>query len=300
MELALIILIIVLIISLAIMSVYILALKLLNNSSVISVKIKKIKSVIYPIIIILTILIIWKSILPENYYSLKRLLGSNEKLFNKTLDKGSFNNEVDALVTYGSLNHDINVLYNAKLDENGNITELKEVLIKLKTESLVKIYDIKKSVKPYEGQGFIEIQIQNTNGSFVNGSRYWIEADYLNILTPSDLNKDKHLDTNIGIQKKNSSTTNSTQSFYQTSSEVSKICGPGIYTINLKPGEVSKIWYSIAACHRYTFERGKTCKFYLIYEDGTTFSSQSSGQWPDKYKFKIVNLATEKPKLVII
>jgi len=162
------------------------------NSNKVKEKIKKVKLFIAPIIIILIILSAWKAFLPENYYSLKRLFGSNEKLLNKTLNKESFKNEVEALVTYGSIPHDISVLYKAKLDDAGNILELKLIPIKLNAHTLVKVFDVKQPVKSYEGQGFIEIQIQNQNGSYVNSPRYWIEADYISIVTPNDISsKDK-------------------------------------------------------------------------------------------------------------
>ncbi|OGV06816.1 MAG: hypothetical protein A2440_13185 [Stygiobacter sp. RIFOXYC2_FULL_38_25] len=192
----------ILLISLVILTVYIFVLKniaidLLTkghsyNSNKVKEKIKKVKLFIAPIIIILIILSAWKAFLPENYYSLKRLFGSNEKLLNKTLNKESFKNEVEALVTYGSIPHDINVLYKAKLDDAGNILELKLIPIKLNAHTLVKVFDVKQPVKSYEGQGFIEIQIQNQNGSYVNSPRYWIEADYISIVTPNDISsKDK-------------------------------------------------------------------------------------------------------------
>ncbi|MBX2975942.1 MAG: hypothetical protein KF721_07390 [Ignavibacteriaceae bacterium] len=202
MELTLIVLMAILLISLVILTVYIFVLKniaidLLTkghsyNSNKVKEKIKKVKLFIAPIIIILIILSAWKAFLPENYYSLKRLFGSNEKLLNKTLNKESFKNEVEALVTYGSIPHDINVLYKAKLDDAGNILELKLIPIKLNAHTLVKVFDVKQPVKSYEGQGFIEIQIQNQNGSYVNSPRYWIEADYISIVTPNDISsKDK-------------------------------------------------------------------------------------------------------------
>lgn len=202
MELTLIVLMAILLISLVILTVYIFVLKniaidLLTkgqsyNSNKVKEKIKKVKLFIVPIIIILIILSAWKAFLPENYYSLKRLFGSNEKLLNKTLNKESFKNEVEALVTYGSIPHDINVLYKAKLDDAGNILELKLIPIKLNAHTLVKVFDVKQPVKSYEGQGFIEIQIQNQNGSYVNSPRYWIEADYISIVTPNDISsKDK-------------------------------------------------------------------------------------------------------------
>jgi hypothetical protein len=294
MELILIILIIILIIALFIIAIYSTALKLLYGSNAFTDKIKKIKSITYPIIISLTILVIWKTILPDNYYSLKRLLGSNEKLFNKNLNKGSFKNEVDALVTYGSLNHDINVLYNAKLDEDGNITELKEVLIKLKTESLVKIYDIKKSVKPFEGQGFIEIQIQNQNGNFVNGGKYYIEADYIDILSPDEIkNNDKNK-----VEEKHPASQPQVQSPYLNSS-LSEELKVGSYEYLLKNGEMTG-WKKIPGDCIYDIMCYSNSKpsYRIYYSDGTVvdFTDGINKELPRKTlpELRVVSLADQK------
>lgn len=201
MELTLIILIILLTISLILITIYLLAIKLLYNTTVLTAKIKKIKSFIYPIIIILAISIIWKSILPENYYSLQRLFGSNEKLINKKIDKDSFKNEVDAIVTYARLRKDINVLYTAKIDNNDNIVELNEVLINLKANSLVKMLQVAQPIKSFQSQGFTQIQIQNQNGTYVNGACYWIEADFIDILNPNEIESKTETETTNKINK---------------------------------------------------------------------------------------------------
>jgi hypothetical protein len=201
MELTLIILIILLTISLILITIYLLAIKLLYNTTVLTAKIKKIKPFIYPIIIILSISIIWKSTLPENYYSLKRLFGSNEKLINKKIDKDSFRNEVDAIVTYARLRKDINVLYTAKIDNTDNIVELNEVLIKLKANSLVKMLQVAQPIKSFQSQGFTQIQIQNQNGTYVNGACYWIEADFIDILNPNETESKTETETTNKINK---------------------------------------------------------------------------------------------------
>lgn len=78
----------------------------------------------------------------------------------------------------------------------------------------------------------------------------------------------------------------------------------GLYTVgehvlNLKNGEESD-WCIIQPCHAYTFLRGTTCRFILIYEDGTTAESWGTTGWPGKYKFKVKSLNDEMPILKIL
>ena len=38
----------------------------------------------------------------------------------------------------------------------------------------------------YEGQGFVLIQLAKENGSFIGGSKYWIEAEFVRLVNPKN------------------------------------------------------------------------------------------------------------------
>ncbi len=161
---------------------------------------KKITTLLSLIIIIYIITLI----IPQDLFrSTKRIINSHESQLNSSIDRSSTEIEASALVTYAKTNKDINVLYTANYDDNKNIIALSFVKIKLNKNTQLKIVNIKEEVKLFEGQGFIEIQTPNENGSYVNSPKYWIEADYISIVTPNDISsKDKD---KIDIEKTDNS-----------------------------------------------------------------------------------------------
>jgi len=71
----------------------------------------------------------------------------------------------------------------------------------------------------------------------------------------------------------------------------------GEYKLNLQTGEENQFWDSIPSGRSYRF--ADETKVQLSYPDGTTATSGTIEKWPGKYKFKIKNLGSTPPKLIV-
>jgi len=144
-------------------------------------KFKFLDKVFIPLVIGICFIYAWQYFLPDNFRSTSRYLSSWSKRISTVKDRGSIGNEVEAVATYGELLRDIKVLYQLNGDE------LQDQDYKLDKRTIVKVVDHKQQVMVYDGQGFILIQLAKENGSFVGGKKYWIEAEFVRLLSPNEL-----------------------------------------------------------------------------------------------------------------
>lgn len=151
----------------------------------IAAKTNVIDKVIFPFVMVICLGIAWQHFFPENFRSTTRYAVALDKKINTVKDRGSINNETDAATTYAVVLKDVEVLYS--LDEKNVVKPLIERDRKLSRGLIVRILSHKQEVKVIDGQGFLNIQLAKDNGSFVNGEKYWVEAEYVQIAGPRDI-----------------------------------------------------------------------------------------------------------------
>lgn len=253
-------------------------------------------------VVILTALAIWENTSPVLY---KSSLGLYLSWTSKTSYKEvaqTIKNNASISVMYVKPNQKIGFRYYITFSKDKQADSIKGDSVKITEKDMYVACNPNQGVVSYQGQGFIEVRDIDYIGSS-QPKPFWLRADQVDIVTPDDIADVK----NEANQKRkveapkasaDQSTTVGPATELSTPSLIS--CGPGTYQINLKKGEESQAWYSIECYHSYTFEKGKVAKFYLVYKDGTTANSWTSGQWPPKSTFKIVNLSDEAPMLVVM
>lgn len=151
----------------------------------IAAKTNVIDKIIFPFVMVICLGIAWQHFFPENFRSTTRYAVSLDKKINTVKDRGSINNETDAATTYAVVLKDVEVLYS--LDEKNAVKPLIERDRKLSRGLIVRILSHKQEVKVIDGQGFLNIQLAKNNGSFVNGEKYWVEAEFVQIAGPRDI-----------------------------------------------------------------------------------------------------------------
>lgn len=149
-------------------------------------KIRVLDKIVFPLVIAMLLAYGWEYFFPENFRTTVRYITSTDQVFGAWKDRRSIENETQAAATYGRLVRDTKVLYAVKI-EGDTINDLYFINLPLKKDTLVKVLNHKKEVMVFQGQGYIEIQLMNLNGSFAKGSCYWIEADAIRLVTPSEL-----------------------------------------------------------------------------------------------------------------
>lgn len=219
--------------------------------------------VAYPVVLVMCCIVVWKFVAPDNFRATTRHLYARSAQVNSWNDRRSIEAEADAFVTYARPNRRIGVVYTATImkDEDGveYISSMSDTTFVLTEKSQIKVFNHKTNVMTYQGQGFVQMQIAKANGSFVNASTYWIEADYLIILSPGDLAEEKKLAEERERQKNNM-----TQSQIQSSAQVSQTAAltpstpyntVGSYLI--AEGNKESDWIEIGDCHTYNFSHDK-------------------------------------------
>jgi len=149
-------------------------------------KIKVLDKIVFPLVIAMFLAYGWKYFFPENFRTTVRYITSTDQVFGAWKDRSSIENETQAAATYGRLVRDTKVLYLADIKED-TISALYTVKLPLKKDTLVMVLDHKQEVKRFQGQGFLEIKLMNSDESFVGGKAYWIESDAIRLVTPSEL-----------------------------------------------------------------------------------------------------------------
>lgn len=147
----------------------------------VTAKINLLDKIIFPLAIVMSMIVVWKHFFPEDFRSTVRYAQSWSKSINTGKDRGSLRNETNAATTYAAVIRDVQVLYL----RNGD--ELDVVAKSLAKGLKVRLVDHKDEIFIYDGQGLVQIQLAKENGSYIGGSKYWIEAEYVDIITPKEM-----------------------------------------------------------------------------------------------------------------
>ncbi|MCX6797990.1 MAG: hypothetical protein NTX66_02110 [Candidatus Falkowbacteria bacterium] len=216
---------------------------------------------VIPLTIILFLAAGWKYIDPDGFRSATRFTGSVHKAVVTKADRFSFGNETYAAGTFGKLKRNTSVLYIAQMNQNDSISDLGKVNVNLNKGSIVLLCNQKSKIKFFQGQGFAEVRLADSDGSFVHGRTYWIESNLLEIGTMNKLAEKSSEQSNDPGYKQNPTSA----------------LGPGTYTFNLKKGE-SRI-VEIQCGNHYGF-RSPKAQFTVFYKDHAPVNSWDSGNWP--------------------
>lgn len=130
----------------------------------------------WPVVLLICGIIGWNYFFPENFRATTRHLNSLSNATNAFQDRNSIKNNTWASTTYGKLRKNVTEVYKANFNYD-TIASLDYVPVKLEEGLIVKLVSQKHEVQNFDGAGFIEIQLARNNGSFVDGNKYWIEAD---------------------------------------------------------------------------------------------------------------------------
>lgn len=264
----------------------------------ITAKINAIDKIIFPFVIVICLGIAWQHFFPENFRSTARYVVSWDKRINTIKDRGSINNETNAATTYGVILKDLETLYTGDLElsENDIIPEEK---CELSRGTIVRILNHKQEVRVINGQGFLKIQLAKDGGSFVNGKRYWIEAELVQIVGPRDIipKDDGLLPKNQ--QKNNLAAVSEPESVIESPVVRDSIFTKGVYFINVN-GETrfNIVVVSNQECNKY--QLNSTAEYKIVYEDGVviTDSPEIQQTFPyysrPRFRFKSNKLITVK------
>lgn len=192
------------------------------------------------------------------------------------LDRNRIGLQANSSSTYGRLLENIHVAYAAKTV--GDSITLHDTAVNLAKDTVFLLVNHKRNVLQYQGQGFVEIRLAKANGSFINGSTVWIEANKIQIGTKGDVSYH---------QPPAASSSQNTSSYV--------ILQPGTYNIPLKKGE-SSAWYSAPLCGNFHIHTSSPTYAHTIYfSDGASFDDGQSVQFGghDKSKFRFVSTIDE-------
>jgi len=143
-------------------------------------KINVVDKIIIPLTTLMIAILIWNDVNHEGFRSSVRYVSSWTKVFNTTKDRGSLKNESEAATTYAITVKEIGVLY----DINEETTEMELVDIVLEKGAVTRLVSHKNEVVIMDGQGFVQIQLRNEKGTFVQGKKFWIEAEFVEVCSP--------------------------------------------------------------------------------------------------------------------
>lgn len=194
----------------------------------ITTKINALDKIILPLVLIMCLTIGWKHFFPDNFRSTTRYAVSWGKRIDTIKDRGSINNETDAATTYGVVLRDVNTLYELKNSKKGE-PSLTEELRDLKRGTIVKFTSHKQEVEVIDGQGFVQITLAKANGSFVNGEKRFIEAEFVEIAAPRDITP-----KDASLLPKNQQSINEPSQSNQQSIVQDSVFTQGTYIIDVK------------------------------------------------------------------
>lgn len=144
-------------------------------------KFNALDKIVFPLVAVMVLTLAWKHFFPEDFRSTTRYAQSWSKRVNTGKDRGSIGNETEAATSYAVVLKDIKSLYSEPGDEMDKIVK------ELDEGTIVRLVNHKQEVLIYDGQGFVEIQLPKKDGSFVHGSKYWIEAEFVEVVSPRDI-----------------------------------------------------------------------------------------------------------------
>jgi hypothetical protein len=265
--------------------------------------------VVVPLIVCICFIYAWQYFLPDSYRSATRYLSSWSRRISTFTDRGSLGNEVEAVATYGSFLKDITVLY--RLTDNS----LHDFDTLLSKETIVKVVNHKEEIMVYEGQGFVLIQLAKENGSFIGGSKYWIEAEFVRLVNPKKLVSEKasSLDSSSSSKSANSDQKGhelEDKNIVYDQSKVSYLIYDlgKTYVYNLKAGEETP-WrgfqpdylskFGISSEKEYVDGKRIEGEYTVYFSDGTSYNSKTTTTIPSKGKIFMKIKAHEKQTIYV-
>lgn len=257
---------------------------------------KKSDGIVVTFVVIMTLWTVWIWASPDTNRAFNRYFGSTRDVTVTRADEQSLRNEGSAAVTYAKPNRDVKVIYAVTIlkNEEGEeyIYKMFDTLVSLTRQSVLRVYNHKDKIMTYQNQGFVKIQLKKDNGSFVDGKQYWIEADYLGIISPGDLAEEQE------NQRNNFPAQVHDQSQPQPSSSLSEELSIGSYEYTIKKGEETG-WKKIPGNCVYDVMCYADRPLYRVYyNDGTVvdFTDGINKELPRKTlaEFRIVSLTDQK------
>lgn len=202
---------------------------------------------------IMTIWTIWVWAEPDSNRAFNRFVGSYVGLTVTGADRQSLRNEASSKATYARLLKNVKVAYEAELNDEDVITEMRDVSISLDQDDMFLIVSQKKKAYPFDGQSFVQIKVPKSNGSFIGGYKIWIDADLVMIGSRTDIDRGlSHVSQNnrnlAPIQKQNSRTSSTSYS----SDGRNMVLSPGVHTFRVKAGERTPM-FSFPDCGYYPY-----------------------------------------------
>ena len=254
--------------------------------------------VAYPLVLAMCFIVVWKFVAPENFRAATRHFYAKNAQVNSWNDRKSIEAEADALVTYARPNRHISVVYIATMekDEDGieYISGMKEKEdFSINENTLIKVYNHKGNVMQYEGQGFVMVQIAKKNGSFVNSGKYWLEADYLTILSPGDLAEERRI---AAEQKQRAATIAQPQVQFQPTASTKPTVYEAVGTYTIAAANQESGWVTVANCRHFNFTH---YNFEIVYKDGTSKKVWEEKSLPSIATFKVINRSNEPVGLLV-
>ena len=150
-------------------------------------------SIVVTAVVLMTIWVGWSYVSPDSHNTFVRYYESWLGITKAEQHRVASANQVLAAISYARPLQPIKVLYNFNLIDGELSRPITPTNVNIAVDSLLKIYDYK-DVRSFEGQLFIRVQIP-VYASYVNSYPYWVEADYIEIISPSQVqkeNKDKN------------------------------------------------------------------------------------------------------------
>ncbi len=141
------------------------------------------------IVIILLIWVSWKYVAPNSFRATARFFQARSELLYTKADRNSIETEANAKATYGHLLKDVNVAYKVTLNDE-KISTITDMPIFLKRNSVFLVVNHQKENYAYDGQSFLEIKLPNSNGSYVTGTKIWIDADLIEVGDRAEIESD--------------------------------------------------------------------------------------------------------------
>ncbi|MEI6529172.1 MAG: hypothetical protein WCN88_02055 [Candidatus Falkowbacteria bacterium] len=211
---------------------------------------------IAPIIVLLMLAWVgWKYVAPDSYRATTRFMTAHADNFFAKTDRNSIITEADAKATYGYLLKDIEVAYKVTL-RNDTISEISDLPVLLKKDSLFLVVNHKRKNYLYDGQSFIEIKLPNRNGSYVTGKKIWVEADLIEIGARNNIDKSLEIAAD-----------ESEDSGFATT--LPPILEEGTLSVLLQPGEKTS-WFGFQDGKKYNYKISSPKNDFIVYfSDGS-------------------------------
>ncbi len=155
--------------------------------SALTSKFNFLEKIIMPLVLIMCFVGAWKVIAPDSFRATERHRRAIGDVFTTANDRSAFRKETSAASTFAKMLMSTPVVYQAAINQDGGIQQLKEVPISLAKGSIVLILNHKADVQIYHGQSFAYVMLPDAQGKYVNGDCYWVESNLLEIGPLSEL-----------------------------------------------------------------------------------------------------------------